>query len=211
MSRALQVDVFADTLDAMMDREGRGQHAVHGALALSGKLRGEHVRTQRVDGDVQATATVLTADSASIGGGAAVVRTLAASAAHRRTKCDHYAYVPFQRANRHDPCVLEIKQLLLVRCPGLGWRRDTARIAAGTLYHATILAGPGLEQSYNDDPRQGACRVPTILRVSGSALENGYPWAVHVHQINSPVIALPGSGNAKDFVTFAKLGFHGAL
>jgi hypothetical protein len=119
---------------------------------------------QHVAGHVQHRALVKAAKSASIGDGAAILRTVSGSSAYGRTTVEHWAFVPFRRAGGGlNACVLKIKQLLLVECPGMGWPGGVARIAAGTMYQAHVMQGPGLVTHFNDDPAQGGCAEPTML------------------------------------------------
>ena len=205
----LQVGTFARTLEAMHHSQERGRHRVDDASAIAGRLREQHVLTQHRQGVAQCAATTHAADTASIGHGAALVRTIAGSRAYGRKQCEHFAFVPFVRANGSlNACVLEIEQLLLVRCPGMGWPDDTARLATGTLYDAAeVVDGPGHCTVYNDDPRLGACTVPTMLRVPSSS--KGYKWAVHLRQVDCPLVCLERQSGARAFFTFHKMGFGG--
>jgi hypothetical protein len=208
----MQLDQFADTLDSMAARTRRRLHGVVGGLAIAGRLLGHHVRGQRqADGYMEYSAEVLQAPCASIRGGAALVRTEAASAACGRTRGDFYAYVPYMRGARQDACVMRIQHLLLVRCKVTGWPNDEARLAVGTLYdRLTIRAGAGLETKYNDDPAHGACCVPRLLHASQAKLAAGYPWVVHVRQIHCPVVTL-SLDTGMSWVTIYKMGYHGVV
>jgi hypothetical protein len=208
----MQLDKFAEALDSMAARTRRRGHGVVGAFAIAGRLLGEHVRgVRQADGSMEYSAEVLHAPCASIRGGAALVRTEAASAARGRTRCDFYAYVPYMRGARQDACVMRIHHLLLVRCKIMGWPNDEARLAVGTLYdQLAIRAGAGLETKYNDDPTQGACCVPRLLYASHAKLAAGYPWVVHVRQIHCPVVFLPLDAGVS-WVTIHKMGYHGVV
>ena len=114
------------------------------------------------------------AASASIKGGGAVVRTAAGSFAHARTKVDYFAYVPFMRNGKHEPCVMYIKQLLLVRRDGMGWVHNEARIATGILYcNLAIMGGAGLETKFNDEPSRGACVIPRVMHANSARMARG--------------------------------------
>lgn len=207
----VQASIFADVLDQMCAKCARRQHSVEGALALAGVLLSSHVSGERRGrgGLLERQASVWHAPCASIGNGAAVIRTQAACQTYGRTNCDFYAYVPFMRGGRQDPCVLRVEHLLLVKCPNMGWPEDEARLAVGTLYdRLAIRRGAGLETAYNDDPDRGACVVPRVLHATKSRIDSGYMWVVHIRQINCPVVYLPTSTDCF-WVTFHKMGYHG--
>ena len=71
-------------------------------------------------------AIVMMANSASGHCGGSIIRTEVGSFAHGRTKVDHFAYVPFMRNGKHEPCVMHIKQLLMVRRADMGWPENEA-------------------------------------------------------------------------------------
>jgi hypothetical protein len=208
----MQLDQFADALDSMAARTRRRQHGVVGGLAIAGRLRGHHVRGQRqADGYMEYPAEVLQVPCASIRGGAALVRTEAASAACERTRWDFYAYVSYMRGATQDACVMRIQHLLLVRCNVIGWPNDEARLVLGTMYgRLTIRAGTGPETKYNDDHARGACCVPRLLHASQAKLAAGYPWVVHVRQIHCPVVSLQ-LDTGMSWVTIYKMGHHGVV
>lgn len=205
----LQVSVFAETLDAMRGIEAQGKHRIAGHLVIAGALTSEHVLAQFDRGHRTTLADVKFAHTASIGNGSARVRTVQGSRVQGRTQCEHFVFVPFQRADGTlNACVLKIEQLLLVRCAGQGWDNDTARIAAGVLHDfAHVVEGPGLFTDFNDDCRKGAFVVPTMLRVPNSS--RGYKWAVHIRQISCPLVLLERESGAREFFTFNKMGQHG--
>lgn len=185
-------------------------HKVMGEKAIAGVLRRADVAGHRGAFGVVGAADVFHSDTASIGEGAAVVRTVAGSSAYGRTRCDHYAYVPFAAASRHNPCVLVVEQLLLVRKRGMGWPQDEARLAVGILYdHLTIRSGAGLEDHWNDDSSRGPHCAPRVLFLpSKKKKKGGYRWAVFLNQIYCTCSIVPGiTGDV--FLTTSKMGFHG--
>jgi len=211
LSTTVQVSILADVLDQMSVKCARRQHRVTGPLAVAGVLLSHHVSGERTGrgGVLERQASVWHAPCASIGNGAAVIRTQAACQSYGRTNCDYYAYVPFMRGRHQDPCVLLVEHLLLVKCPNMGWPNDEARLAVGTLFDRLAKRqGAGLETRYNDDPDNGACVVPHVLHATRSRLEAGYKWAVHIRQIHCPVVFLPASESCF-WITFNKMGYHG--
>lgn len=205
----VQLSKFLDTLEEMESKMARRAHVVQGPYALAGVLRREGVAGQRTLTGVTGAAEVFWADSASIGQGATVVRTVRGTTARGRTRCDQYAYVPFSSATRHNPCILVVDQLLLVRKSGMGWPGDEARLAVGTLYdHLTIRSGAGLEDEWNDDSTVGPHSTPRVLFLSAKKKRRGYRWAVHLSQVHCTCSFVQGvSGDV--FLTSSKMGFHG--
>jgi len=148
-------------------------------------------------------------DTATIQSGRAIVRTETGSTSHARTKTDFFVYVPFMKKNGQNPCVMHVTQLLLVKKAGMGWLDDEARIAVGTLYDdLRVGTGAGLETEYNDDPTAGACTVPRVLWGKVANMAKGYKWAIHLRQVNCPVVHLHGP-TWQAFITTHKMGFHG--
>ena len=205
----LQYSKFLKTLDAMEAKMAGQAHRVQGDRAVAGFLRRQEIVGRRGVHGIEDAAEVFYSDSASIGLGAFVVRTIAGSNASGRTRCDQYAYVPFMSGRRHNPCVLEVDQIVLVRKPGMGWPNDEARLAVGCLYdHLQVRKGCGLEDKFNDDPARGACVVPRALFLSADRKKHGYKWAVHLNQVYCSCCVITGpSGDT--FVTSHKMGYHG--
>ena len=187
----------------------RRAHEVRGDMAIAGKLRRHHILGERVGAVVEDSAHVLCSDSASIRAGTCVVRTQRGADHYGRTKCDHYAYIPFRSGSRHNACVMEIHQILLVRKQGMGWDHDEARIAVGVLYdRLPIRAGAGLESTYNDDCSIGSCCVPRALFLSARRKKEGYKWAVFLSQIHCSR-AVHTAAQGTTFLTNSKMSFHG--
>lgn len=201
----MQVCKLAQVLRSMEQGVRNRQHQIRDDTALVGRLRSEDVESHTNDlGQACFTANVKSVKAASIDGGKAVVRTVTGNNTAGRTTVEYWALLPYKRRDGDlNPCVLKIKQLLLVSRPGLGWSGDLARVVTGELFEANVVRGAGLVSTYNDEPERGACHVPTLLHVPGSA--KSYPWAAHVHQIGCPLVRAEGSM----FVTFQKMGFHG--
>lgn len=182
---------------------------IDGEFAIAGVLTEEHIIGVRQLGRMRNAADVMYSDTASIQSGGALVRTIAGSSCFGRSKNDSFVYVPFMKRSGQNPCVLRVKQLLLVRKQGMGWHNDEARIAVGTLYdQMTVADGAGLETEYNDDPTERACSVPRVLYCSKAKFAEGYEWAVYLRQVHCPLVYLPG-GSTHFWVTFTKMGYHG--
>lgn len=198
-----------ETLDHMNAKVKAGQHKVQSEFAIAGLLTAGHIRGRNIAGTVCGAATVFCCDTAQLKWGTYIVRTDKGCAQFGRVHSDQYVYVPFYSRSRHNPCVLKIKQLLLVRQSGFGWPDDECRLAVGVLYdNLVVRAGVGLETTYNDEPSQGSCQVPRILFASKYRLERGYAWAVHLRQIKCPVAHIPGDSGST-FITTNKVGYHG--
>lgn len=207
----LQVSSFVKVLSSMHSKVQRRAQQVQGPLAIAGVLTRKKVMGKRdaVTRKMRKAATVFHSDTASIRHGAFNLRTVRGSHAHGRTHTDHFVYVPFQGSRgKHNPCVMKVEQIVLVKQKKMGWPQDEARLVVGTIYdHLTVREGMGMEKDYHDDPKTGACCVPRFLYAAQSKLASGYPWAVHLHQVNCPVAYLPGS-KGDHFVTISKMGFH---
>lgn len=148
-------------------------------------------------------------DTATIHSGKFVVRTEKGSSACGRTHTDHFVYIPFRAGQRHNACVMQIDQLLLVKREGMQWRNDEARIAVGTLWdHLSIRRGIGLECGYNDDPAKGPCIVPRALLLTPSRRKKSYRTAVFIRQIYCPCVYIPDP-DGDTFVTISKMGYNG--
>jgi len=187
----------------------RRAHGVLGGQAIAGRLLRTHILGERVGVEVEGAAHVMCSDSASIRCGTCTVRTRLGSMGHGRTRCDHFAYVPFSTRSGHSACVLEIEQILLIRKEGMGWPDDEARLAVGILYAGLpTRSGAGLESSYNDDVTRGSCMVPRALYCSHRRQQQGYKWAVHLHQIHCPCSVHTGNDGVT-FLTCSKMSFHG--
>ena len=208
-SPGMQVTQLAIALDNMEARAARRAHRVRGSLAIEGKLLRRHILGERVGQEVQGAAEVLCSDSASIRRGTCVVRTKGGSGASGRTKCDHFAYIPFSSGRAHNACVLKIEQIVLVHKQGMGWADDEARLAVGILYdRLPARSGAGLESSYNDELADGACVVPRALFLSARRKKEGYRYAVHLCQINCSCSVL-STVHGDTFLTSSKMSFHG--
>lgn len=205
----MQLSKFLDTLDSMEAKMNRRAHGVMGDLAIAGVLKREDVVGHRTAAGITGDAQVYYSDSASIGNGATVVRTVAGSSAYGRTRCDQYAYVPFAAAKRHNACVLVVDQIVLVHKDGMGWHRNQARLAVGVLYdHLTVRSGAGVEDTWNDDMSVGPHSAPRVLFLSAKKKKSGYRWAVFLSQVHCTCSIIPGpSGDV--FITSSKMGFHG--
>lgn len=210
----LQVSKFVKVLNEMNERATRS-HQVQGELAIAGVLTGSHItgtwnkgtgQVVHKDGHV---ATVQYSDSATIQSGAFVIRTEKGSSAYQRTHTDHFVYVPFRAGRRHNACVMQIDQLLLVKRKGMQWRNDEARIAVGTMWdHLTVRRGIGLETEFNDDPALGPCTVPRALLLTPSRRKKGYKMAIFIRQIHCPCVFIPDD-DGDTFMTISKMGYHG--
>lgn len=205
----MQLSTFANALDTMEARARNRAHQVEGELSLAGRLLRKHVLGEAVGVDIVGAADVFCSDTASIQRGASVIRTHTGSMAEGRTRCDHFAYIPFMTGRTQNPCVMNVDQILLVRRSGMGWHDDEARIAVGTLYERLpVHRGAGLQSSYNDDPLQGACVVPSALFLSARDKKRGYTWAVHLSQVHCSCSCIYGV-TGDTFLTSHKMGFHG--
>ena len=193
----------------MAARSARQSLQIEGELAIARVLTEDRITGVRHLGRMVDTAQVMYSDTASIQNGGALVRTIAGSSCFGRTKTDSFVYVPFMKGARQNPCVMHVKQILLVRRPGMGWHNDEARLAVGKLYEQLKVGdGAGLETEYNDDPTQGACSVPRVLECTHTGFQQGYEWAVFLRQIHCPLVYLPGTDYHR-WVTFTKMGYHG--
>lgn len=193
----------------MEHKLGAGQHAVEGSLAIAGHLCKKDVMpVHNALGFVEYPADVKCADTVSIGLGSALVQTVRGTNSCGRTKCEHWVYIPFTRENgAHNPCVLRVEQLLRIEMPGKGWYNGIAKLATGLLHEAVVVPSAGCETGYNANPKQGALRMPTLLRVRSTAKR--YKYAVFVHQIASPLVLAKDSAQGMLFVSFSKIGEHG--
>jgi len=141
----MQLSKLVKSLDSMEARVKNGAHQVEGELGIAGRLLRQHVLGVANGAEVEGAAEVFCADSASIQRGASIIRTETGSGAHGRTRCDHFAYVPFLSGRTQNPCVMHVEQILLVRQAGMGWQNDEARIAVGILYdRLPVHRGAGL-------------------------------------------------------------------
>jgi hypothetical protein len=193
----------------MEQMRDNGQHQAEGDLNVFASLGSDDVLPKRSELNVlYYDATVECADTVSIGWGNALVRTLAGSSACGRTKCEFSAYVPFTRQDgTHNPCVLEVRQLLVVHKDGVDeWPGSAAKLAVGILNEADAVCGQGLESDFNEDESVGARKCPTLLRVTAS--KRSYPFAVYARQIACPLVFVWDSGGL-EFATFYKMGQHG--
>lgn len=211
----LQEVRFGRVLQQMEERAGRA-HRVNGDLAIAGKLTKDHITGRRVGAGHPVTypdgirPDVLVSDTATIQSGAYVIRTELGSVAYKRTHTDQYVYIPFRSGRTHNACVMCIEQLVLVKRVGMGWRNDEARIAVGTLWdHLSVRHGAGLESTFNDDPKQGACVIPRAMLLTPQRKEKGYKHAVFIRQIQCPCVYIPDSKGGDVFMTISKMGYRG--
>lgn len=195
-------------LDRMMVRQRRMKTNIAGDLAIAGRLTSETLLG--TGGAVANAAVVHSSTAATIQFGAHVVHTKAGAESKGRTKDDHFVYVPFfKRSGKPEACVMRIKQILLIRKVGMGWVNDEARIAIGRLIpNLQVRSGPGLEDTFNDDPVEKATCVPRLLYASEACLNAGYTWAVLLRQIHCPVCYFKQMGGIT-FITVSKMGYHG--
>lgn len=188
---------------------------MQGDLQIGGKLTADHV-TGTWDRDAGkrvypqgSIPTVCVSDTATIQSGAFLIRTIDGSSAFQGTHTDHYVYIPFRAGSTHNACVMLVRQLILIKCRGMGWRNDEARIAVGTLWdHLAIRKGAGLEVDFNDDPSRGSCSVPRALLLPPKRKSMGYDHAVFIRQIHCPCVFIPDP-DGDMFVTVSKMGYHG--
>lgn len=184
---------------------------MQGPLAIAGVLTRKKIlgTRDRITRMKRGAAELFHNDTASIQSGAFSVRTERGSSAHGRTHTDHYVYIPFHKGRGgHNASVMKIDQIILVKQTNMGWPNDEARLAIGTLYeNLKIETGAGMEEKYNDDSSTGACCVPRLLWATTSKLQAGYPWIVHLRQVNCPVAYIPGNSGAY-FITISKMGVH---
>lgn len=199
----------------MAAKVARQSHSVRGPLAIAGVLTEEHVKGEynsilgRREWPQDTPAEVMCSDTATIQSGAWVVRTSAGTESHGREKTDNFVYVPYRSARSLNHCILEIKQILLVRRKGMEWRGDEARLAVGTLWdHLVVRDGAGLETAYNDDPASGACSVPRAVYLSEKRKSMGYPYALFLRQVHCPCVVVPGPPGMT-FITLSKMGYPG--
>lgn len=196
---------------------------ISGELKIAGALKREHFTySEAVEGFM---AQAFYADTVSVGGQAALVRThRGCTRRYDSTKEDQWVFVPFMKGPVHAqvfvPCALHVEQLLLVEAcdklrAELGWSEweGDAKIATGTLYECSAISNPviGLVDDFNDDSDVSAIRFPTIIRAT---VGTGYKWAVHIKQFACPLCFLgkrsPSEGRERLlFATIRKTGFHG--
>lgn len=138
--RGVQVSKLIRVLDAMATKSVRS-HRVQGGLELAGRLTGKHIRGERhaatgrfVHEGITKAPEVFHSHAATIHYGSFFVRTAAGTVAHGQTHTDQYVYVPFRSGRTQNPCVMKIKQLVVVRREGMGWPDDEARLAVGTFW-----------------------------------------------------------------------------
>lgn len=179
---------------------------INGDLELGGKLLEEHFDIPAgAAGLGGAPAKAWEVDCVSINWGSVKVRTTGSA---RTSKIDWLVYVPFVRGDREEPCLLRIKQLLVIRDDSaqIGWQGGWAKLAVGTLYEARALHGPGFVTAYNEDVAQGPIAFPSVLRADLAA---GYDWAIHISQIACSVRITRMTDAVVEGVTVQKTGFHG--
>lgn len=199
-------------LDEMEVRSRRtGAHRVQGEHALAGVLTRSALEESRNTAEQGSPPLVYSAEEATIKYGAYKVYTVRGARTRGSPHADQFVYVPFMSRRGHNPCIMKIKHIFLVRLHGMGWANDEARIAIGVLYdRLAVREGVGLECTYNDDPGAGACVVPRMIFASEARLAAGYTYAIFLSQVNCPVAHLKGSAGST-FITITKMGFHGRL
>lgn len=217
-SRSLQVTAFCEVLTYMESQNSRHSLRIEGDLAIAKKLKKDDIQGYLYGKGYEGCAKVQSSDTASIQSGAALVRTVQGSNSHGRTKTDHFIYIPFMKRSRgcevQQPCIMKVKQILLIEKAGMGWPDNKARLAVGTMYDKLNIAKldadhvAGLETDFNEDATKRAVCVPRVLWAKTEQLLEGYPWAVHLRQVHCPVVHLPGT-SWEAFVTFNKIGYHG--
>lgn len=200
------------TLDELEARSHRtGAHREQGNLALAGVLTRANLENCRAAAAEGSPPLVYSSEEATIKYGAYKVYTARAARSRGTPHADQYVYVPYMSHRGHNPCIMKIQHLFLVRLPGMGWPDDEARIAVGILFdRLSVREGVGLESTYNDDPAAGVCVVPRLIFASTARLAAGYPYAIFLNQIDCPVAHLRGSLGST-FITVTKMGFHGRL
>jgi hypothetical protein len=208
----MQLSKFMLTLDYMTRTR---RCAVNGPASIAGpgRLISAYFLPVHQFGVAAYRATAHCADSVSIKG-KDILRTLAGTHRHGRTKVECYGYVPFRTDQGMQHCVLRIEQLLVVRCDVFETEANPdgiAKIAAGVIFEGSPVQGRGLSTEFNDDPGQGPVRFPTKLKV-GSAFEP-YRWAVFVHQIMCPLVQAVAiePGTPSHYISYVRSGFQGKL
>lgn len=206
----MQRSRFLNVLDVMGKQVTRRANRVEGKLALAGILTRQAVVGRRRQGQpIEDAAQVFWSPKASIKFGKYLITTEEGSSANNSGSTSHFVYVPFEGPRGHNACVMRVKQLLLVKKPGMGWDKDEARLAVGIIYeNMSVEKGAGVEVSFNDDPRRGAVSVPRILHATSARMAKGYPFAVHISQIHGPLVYLKGETGDR-FITTHRMGFHG--
>lgn len=209
---AVQWSRLMSALDVVEARSRRtGAHRVQGVMALAGVLTRATLEDSRAACATDAPPLVYSSEEATIKYGAFRVYTDRGARSRGSAHADQYVYVPFMSRRGHNPCIMKIVHLFLIRLPGMGWPDDEARIAIGTLFdRLAVREGVGLEGTYNDDPAAGACVVPRMLFASRARMLAGYTYAIFLNQINCPVAHLRGS-TGSTFITITKMGYHGRL
>lgn len=194
-------------------RKRRRGHDIEEGFAIAGVITPEVLQGVMESGQAKDAADVFFSEDATIQAGAHVVRTKKGTMSHGRTRDNHFVYVPFWKARgEQDPCIMAVKQLVLIRKTGMGWPNDEARLVVGTMYdNLAVRSGVGLEDSYNDDYAKKATCVPRVIYASDARIRAGYPWAVYLSQVHCPVCHFSQSKKRKgmSFITVSKMGYHG--